>query len=149
MIRKLIKTVIIFAIFTSIISCKEERIKVENKKDIAEKIKIAEDILNRLFKASSQGHVAHLASKEATEDMISAFEPDRQRELFDALEQVYGKFVSLEYAEAYRIKDLEATIIRFKGNFSKKNKVPEIRMTIDYTSKFSNFAIKPWNDEFK
>jgi len=149
MIRIMIKVMVALVILISVSSCKEERIKISDKKVVSKQAEIAENIVKRLFHASKKGLVARLSKSESTNDMIGAFEPEKQRELFDALEQAYGDFVSLKFIEAYKIKDVEAVILRYKGIFTKKDKVPEIRITIDYTSRFSNFSIKPWSDEMK
>lgn len=149
--KKIIYSTIAAAMILSFASCSYEPVKIEDTKSISDKITFAEKIVTDFFKANKNNTVVILGS-EATKDMKKAFAPERQRKIFSEVVKFYGKFKSVTFVEAYRIKGLEETVIRFKGNFSnfsQKQLELEIRITINYKQKFSSFALKPWKDKME
>ncbi len=100
---------------------------------------------NRYMEAQVKGSWYRF-SDEATPEMINLLSETTQKNVAQSVQQQFGHFESLEFAEAWAQQDALLTVYRFKAQFSQSNKKVELRVVLDQNEKIAGFWIKPWMD---
>ena len=93
----------------------------------------------------SRGQFEALANK-ADPVMQSILTPKRQRETYHAICDLFGRYESITFIEAWGpTRGFPSAVYRFKVRFSNSDERPEIRIVIDEGGRLSGFWIKPWH----
>lgn len=113
-------------------------------------MKFAEQIALKIMTKCDEYDYTPLTTTEATPEAVKGFSSTVMQQSCDLLRSKYGTFRGLEFAEAYKpIDNNSHTVYRFKGNFKKATKFPEIRITIDQSGKFAGFFTIKWMDRLQ
>lgn len=129
-------------------SCGTNLIKIPVEKINKQEQGFAAEMATKIIERCSSYDYSPLPPNQATAEMIDGFSAKIQQETCELLKGKYGKFRSLEFVEAMQPKDTnDYRIYRFKGNFKKAIKLPEVRITIDKSGKLAGFWTTKWKDK--
>ncbi|MDF9796835.1 hypothetical protein OKW21_002098 [Catalinimonas alkaloidigena] len=111
-------------------------------------VKAAEDIADQILTKMAEGSYYEFKEGEAIPEIVQLFTKDTQKQAYQQIKAQVGEYLSsLEFQEAYSLSQggMEATIFRFKGDFSKSE--PEVRVVLDRDDKLAGLRVLPWTDQ--
>jgi hypothetical protein len=145
--RSLLLMSVSFMVFTPSFCQNVEKLS-EDKVDMG-KVKAAEGFADRFFSAARDGKT-YVFQNDAITAVVQGLTPQVQKQVYQDIQNKYGDYKSLEYAETWKYNAGEVmTIVRLKGVFSKSADKPEIRIVLDESNKVAGFWYKPWEDDLK
>ena len=109
-------------------------------------MEFSKQFVQEYFAKQNSGGFYEFKENEATAEVIKLFTAERQKEVNDKIESVFGKFISLVYAQTWFEKNSNLTIYRFKGLFGETNNL-EIRVVLNYEGKIAGFFVKIWSED--
>lgn len=143
------RNIIFFTLITLLVSCTNQFERMPDDMVNKEYVEKAMKFANEFYNALKNGNVYEFAN-EAIEEIKKKLTPEFQRDVYSQVQEKYGHFQRLEYAEAWSGKKFQYyEIIRFKGYFERSEEPLEIRVVFNKNGKIAGFWIKPWNDELK
>ncbi|MEK6478936.1 hypothetical protein WJR50_15425 [Catalinimonas sp. 4WD22] len=113
-------------------------------------VKIAEDLANQILGKMAEGSYYAFTEEDAIPQIIDMFTEDMQKQAYQQIKAQVGNYEgSMDFQEAYEVSQtgMEATIFRFKGNFSQSE--PEVRVVINREDQLMGLRVLPWSDEMK
>jgi len=133
-----------------LVACSSNYEKIGPANINTKEMKFAEQMALKIMTKCDAYDYTPLTTAEATPEAAKGFSATVMQQSCDLLRNKYGAFRGLKFAEAYKPKENNThTIYRFKGNFKRAKKAPEIRVTIDQTGKFAGFYTIKWMDKLK
>lgn len=109
---------------------------------------VAQDFATSFLNTIKQGETYDLKDN-AIPQMKQQFTEEAQKQIYSQLNQVFGDFESLNFSEAYNVKDQPYTIYRYKSDFTKIDQEAEVRIVLNEENKIAGFFVVPWKDELQ
>jgi hypothetical protein len=118
----------------------------ENELD-PEKAKFTENFA-RSFLNELKNNSSYKFSGEATDIIAEQMTPGNQQQMYKQLKSEYGDFVSLAYAETWKLNDgkQDLYIYRMKTHFASSENLMEFRVVLNKDGKIAGIWVAPWKD---
>jgi len=139
----------IILLFIVVSACSQGFEKLPESQIDQSRIELAKNFSDNYFTAlkNDQYYEFH---DEAIEALSKNLTPEKQKQAYQSIKDLFGDYQSLEYVEAWKSSGAQGmTIIRLKGSFDEDKAKPEIRVVLNEENKIAGFWIKPWADELR
>ncbi len=105
----------------------------------------AEEWANKIMTAWEKGEYPQVGQEATREFRAGHNQIERQKAAHKFVKGKVGKFQSLAFHEALRVKPDGGVVYRFRGDFERGE--GEIRVVLDAEGKLNGHWIKPWRDQ--
>jgi hypothetical protein len=122
--------------------------KLDEKNIDLKQKEFARKFASNYFTKQIAGNSYQFRSDEATDQMITALTPEKQKEVYNQLKSAYGVFKSLEYSQTWIETNSKVILYRFKSLFGDSSQM-EIRVVLNDKGKIAGFFIKPWSENLQ
>ena len=102
----------------------------------------------RNFLTALKNNTAYVFAGEATDVIEKQMTPENQKLLYKQLMDGFGDFVSLAYAETWKMNDgtQDFYIYRLQAVFNKTDQKMEFRVVLDKADKIAGLWVAPWKE---